>query len=250
MIPVFKKSVLALLFTGVLSVSTASPSFAIPTLQLDISNGSYDSGTETIETWNESFTLYAYLIPDSSNTLEGTYYISLALVPATSSSGSLGTININSTTIDVTSGMDYGVPPIENTAGIQDWDNGDLMKHDVYPTYFYEYSFSFSSLNEITAYNTQDRALNGGDIDLTINSSGDMYYASFTIDTALVQGYGVHFDLYNTELKTGGDIDVDQFAPFSHDAESVPEPGTLGLLSLGLLSCGAFWKARKMRNGN
>jgi hypothetical protein len=58
----------------------------------------------------------------------------------------------------------------------------------------------------------------------------------------------LHFDLYNTTVKNNGNITVDDFAPFSHDAQSgpglpptnvdVPEPSTIAILGLGLLGIG------------
>jgi hypothetical protein len=73
-----------------------------------------------------------------------------------------------------------------------------------------------------------------------------MYYKVFDVDVSgLKPGYLIHFDLYNTKVVEGGDIDVSEFAPFSHDAESrsrVPEPSTLLLLGGGLLSLAVFGK--------
>lgn len=223
------------------------PALALPTLQLDIGGGTYDLTTETIVSSGDSFTLYALLKPNLKNTLSDTYYISAAVSPMVSDGTDLGSFQFNGSTIDVTGDMVYGVPPLEQILELQGWDSGDLPKHGIYPTYFAEFEFQFSSTNRATGYNTQDDA-GQGPID---DPSGGLYYAAFVVDLSdLSPGYSIHFDLYNTKLKNGGDIDVTQFAPFSHDAEArrteqVPGPSTLLLLGSGLIGLG-LWK-RNMR---
>lgn len=219
---------------------------AVPTLQLDIAGGGYDHGTETIVTSSDTFTLYALIRPDSKNTLSDTYYVSAALTPQVSTGASLGSFVFNGSTVSATSGMDYGVPPLEANLSR---DRGDLPKHSIFPTYFKEFSFQFDSANRIASYNSQDRAISGGAINTAYAANGRMYYAMFDVDvSSLAQGYEVHFDLYNTAVKNGGDIDVTRFAPFSHDAEtashSVPEPGTLLLMGSGLTG---LYFSRKLR---
>lgn len=210
---------------------------AVPTLQLDIDGGTYDSGTQTIITTAPVLTVYAYLTnkgtaDDLAALLADTYYLSIALVPGDSLSGE--SFTLDGTAVNVTADMTYGTPPIEVAA-----QQFDLASHGVYPTYYYEESFQFSGSNEISQYNTQDRAINGGAIDLSYDANGDMYYVAFEIDrSGLDLNYNLHFDLYNTNVKRNGTITVDDFAPFSHDAETVPEPATVLLLGLGLL---ALW---------
>jgi len=232
---------------------TASPASAIPTLQLDISGGTYvpeapragqPGGTTYANA--DSFTLYGYLVADDNNTLTDTYYISAAVVPKVDESANLGSFTYDAELVNVTGSMTYGTPPVETYTGTPDW---DLAGHGIFPTYYKEFEVGFSETDFVQAYDV------AGPGEFSTYTDGvKMYYVAVEIDTSAIRGaYSIHFDLYNTTLKTSGKSAGDEyvangsFAPFSHDAESrVPEPGTLYLLGSGLIGLGLLRRGKNV----
>jgi len=223
---------------------SAVSALAVPNLQLDIQGGTYDTSTETIVASGDVFTLYA-LLKDSSD-LADTFMISAALMPKTAAGVDAGSFVFDGTTVNVTSGMVYGNPPIEQVASLQGFDAGDLEPHGIFDTYFKEFSFKFDPNVTVPSYDTQDGS----------SANGDLYRKAFVVDlSGLADGYNIHFDLYNTKIidpttkKPYTDVDVDDVAPFSHDAQGggnpVPEPGTMMLLGAGFLGLAVYGKRRR-----
>jgi hypothetical protein len=214
---------------------------AVPTLQLDIAGGSYDSVSETIVTSDDAFTVYAYATPQGrtlTSSLTGrTHYLSIALTPKTGPDDvAAGSFTVNGTPYHATQDMTYGVPPVEES-GLAGHDGGDLGGHDVYSTYFLEIPFQFTSAQRSGAYDTQEDPGQGP------IAGDDMMYVSFEIDrSGLPAGYELHFDLYSIRRTRTGDLDVNAFAPFSHDAATisrtppVPEPTAALIFAAGLLA--------------
>jgi hypothetical protein len=241
-----------LVLSGLILLVGSSRAAAYPLLQLDIGGGVYNTETETVTATGLSFTLYAYLTPPPNTStqalatlLNTTYYLSAALAPKVSvSGGNFGSFSFNQQTVRATQDMVYGNPPLETYLGGAARDSGDLAKHDIYDTYFKEFSFKFTPTQRTAAYNTQDDTGQGP----TPSPTGNMYFMAFTVDTSLLDPrYTVHFDMYDEVLKKGGDIDIGNFAPFSKDAESfaVPEPGSLFLLGSGIAALVARQRRRR-----
>lgn len=243
----------ALTVCGLLTVGTPSAQ-AWPTLSLDIAGGYYDGITQTIMTNSNTFTLYALIDtnarPGSAPSLTSTYYISAALEPLTSAAANLGSFSVNGTTVNVTSDMTYGTPPIE-VLGEATFDYGDLAPHASYPTYFREFEFTFNPLNTAQSYNS---AQTPGGITANLGGAGFLY-AAFQVDmTGMAPNYALHFDLYNERVghcvpACATDRDVNYWAAFTHDAQTtttrgVPEPSTALLMGAGLLGIG-LWQRRR-----
>ncbi len=214
---------------------------ALPSLQLDIVDGYYDNSTETVVTGSNQFSLVAYGVNGSIN-IDNEYFISIAVTPQIGPVlVDFGSFEFGGITYDMNS-MVYGTPPVE-AAFLQEKDGGDLGPHNVYPTLFTEVEFKFNANQTRSGVDTQ--YVTG--TDPLLNSGSALFYKLFDVDVSnLLAGFQLHFDLYNTAVKRGGDIDVDDFAPFSHDAATVtvPEPAPLVLLGLGMLML-AFTTGRK-----
>lgn len=211
--------------------------YAIPTLQLGIGGGFYDLATETIVTSSTSFTLYAYAKATGNKAIDlnEDHFISIALSPQIGPvEVPFGSFTFAGSSYDISSpDVIFGNPPLEDDP---DRDPGDLAEHGQFPTFYVEHSFKFSGLTT-EQVNTQDSPSHTP----TSMSGGSLYFAEFEVDVAnLLAGFGLHFDLYNTKRKNG-DLDIKNFAPFSHDAATtlqvtpVSEPSTQVLLLLGLL---------------
>jgi hypothetical protein len=237
----FKKFSMTFSIAAALFFIASGRGYAYPTLQLDIDGGEYDPITQTIYTQSNTLTLYAYLIPDKYNLLTDTYYISAALMPDVGSGGggSYGSFSFDGANVNVTGDMTYGTAPLDAIVASEGWGDPSLPPHSIFPTFFEEFAFTFNSADQLAPYNTQDRAIAGTPINFT---GTGMYYAAFTIDTSLLdQTYGLHFDLYNVLIKDQNSRYWTQFAPFSHDAEKVPEPSSVLILGIGIVLFQIVW---------
>jgi hypothetical protein len=269
---------------ALIMLGSAGAAWAIPQLQLTVEDGTYNSGTQTTDATTNPFTLYALLTPQGgcdaacvTALLADTYYISMAVVPQTGpAAANLGSFTYNGITVNVTGDMKYGVPPLETVATLQGFDNGDLATHGIYETFFTQIGFTFDRLVSTTPADVQTNP-NYPPSSPLVDNDGGMYFVPFLINVSgLTGGTQIHFDLYSSAVVScgnnpncvAGDIDVNDFAPNSHDAQSgsssssssssssngggggsssngIPEPGTLTLFGAGIL--GGLFAYRRRR---
>jgi hypothetical protein len=208
---------------------------AVPMLSLDIEGGTYDSGSGTIIANGSPFTLYA-LFNTQQGKASGNYYLAAAIVPKTQNPPltDFGSFKVNGVTYS-SGNMAYGNPP---ASVVQN--SGDLPSHGIYDTHYTEILFQFNIANRAELYNTAD---NPGGIEE--DPLGAMLFEDFEVDVSgLAAGYQVHFDLYNIGTDKRGKTTVKDFAPFSKDAQSGPNPplsvsdtsSTMMLLGMAMLA--------------
>jgi len=243
------------LLTIVALLGLTNAGWSVPILQLDILGGTYDSVTQTIIAPNDGdpnlFTVRALYDYTAKPGLANKFYLSAAIVPSTTAT-TFGSFDIGTTTYSASSGMVYGNPPFNDPAGAGK-DAGDLASHGIFPTWYAEVSFSFLNGQTVASYNTQD--------DSAGPAGSLLRYVDFQVDIANLfqlpnlSGYAVHFDLYH-ESNKASDWDVDKFAPFSHDAQSLtvrtppppPVPDgstTITLLGMAMLGLGVIQRRIK-----
>ena len=250
----------------------SSQARALPTLQLDAFPGTYDpaTGVETTIATANPFMIRALIKPDSlqfgTNGLTRNYYLSVAITPGANDPG-FGSFTFDGIQTS-SSNMIYGTPPVESDLSAAK-DPGDLASHGAFPAYFAQFEFNLDPTQKVNSYNVADNNA-GSETALYTPGSNFLYYMDFEVNILGLTGqpnspYALHFDLYNTvtevtnvysgkgkKAKLVGsttDIDVDQFAPFSHDAESghgivvksppprVPDGGQTLLMLGSALSC-------------
>lgn len=191
------------------------PAAAVPNLQLFVEGAIFDTVTET---WVTSH------VPDFNLQVIGANRtiddVSLAIaVPV----GETGAITINSTAIGP---YTFGIPIIG--------DGSSLPSHGIYPTDFATYFVGDFGLIQ-TVY------------DMTPGETGSALGEIKTFSVS-ISGYSwAHFDAYDHVVLNNNHIKY-VFAPFSHDAEFVPEPASLFLFSSGLLGLFAFKRGKRKRS--
>lgn len=224
-----KKLAICLSLTLLLLGSSA---FAIPNIQLFVDGGTYDFEHQTWVTTSSTFNLYVI----GANVELSNVLVSMALFNdiGDDPNGEVS-VDINGTTFN---SWAYGYAPLSTAST---WDNSeDLARHSVFPTWYSEFNAgNFGLVGGIGDVQPQpdywDPSIEG--YLAAAQAMGE--YKVFSID--VTGATFVHFDAYT--LNPDGSIQY--FAPFSHDAGMVPEPGTLLLLGLGIAGLGVGRKFRK-----
>ncbi len=226
------KKIILVLTIGLMIAPAAN---AVPDIQLFIEGATYDWGTETWVSSSSSINLYVI----SANDAKTDIIVCMALGPGDDPSGIL--VDFQGTIVNPDDWV-YGYAPIDNE--YENWDGGeDLPQHGIYPAYFAEVHTGAYDLSQIVGDVQPDE--NGDYWDPSTgngiaNKPGQ--YKVFSVDVTGPFTY-VHFDAYTLNL----DGTVDKFAPFSHDASIIPEPGTVMLMGSGLLGLGLSAIRRRKR---
>ncbi len=195
-----------------LALLSVAPAHAVPNLQLYIEGATWNSTTETWVTTSPAFELWVI----GAHDIVYNVHLGVALLP-NSTDPATGTVRIYD---DTRTGLlatltDKAEDGGSFTYGTPTYSGGDLPSHGVYPTWYAQYD-----VGDLTPQHTVYDMQPGKDGE----AQGEI--KRYWIE---VSGFErVHFDAYNYVVKSKM---RGRFAPFSHDAEMVPEPGTLALFA-------------------
>jgi hypothetical protein len=221
------------------TVSSPRAAFATPysPLQLDVSGGTYDTASQTTVAATNTFALYAYLTPppgtstaDMADLLSDDYYIAAALATKAGTEQDRGSVSFNSNIVNATVDMVYANPPFEPSSAASET-SSDLVRSEMYNTYFKEFSFKFSS--NLSCGGTSQCTKADGVTSLAslsqpgpYNAGTKLYFMAFDVDpSALNPDYRVHFDLYNTQTGSSEhERDLKYLAAAAYEAQSRSMP--------------------------
>lgn len=217
-----------LILSAILVLAFGSTSQAIPDLQVWIDGATYDESTQTWVTGATTFDLY---IIGTAGLTDVKVSMALGDYAEFDDPNAAG---VSVSGVGAYNPWVWGYAP--STFFPDTWDGGssDLAKHGIFPAWFTEFNAGdFADMGGLGNTNQDDANLNSEPFwfptDGYIGSSNHRgEFKKFTI--TLSNTGAVHFDAY-TLLSSGK---IDKFAPFSHDAEAVPEPTTAILFGLGM----------------
>lgn len=185
----------------------AQPAAAVPDLQLYVDGAVYDTESES---WVITANEFDIQVIGANNNVADVK-LAAALVPSTTDPSS-GSVTL--TPVGFSSGPQtpfvYGTPIMG--------DGSPLPPHGIYPSWYTTLPVGdFEPL--YTVYNMQP--------DETGSALGQIK----SVHVSITGFSAVHFDAYDHTINGHERV---RFAPFSHDVEYTPEPGTVALFTLGI----------------
>lgn len=128
------------------SLAMSGAAWAVPRLQIDVEGGLYDAVDESTYNTADTYNLYALMEESNKTDLSETYYVSMALIKPDDAdwTDDFGSFSFAAVSYDDLSQFSWGTPSLLTSI--------ELGSHGIFPSYFAEHSFSFSSGNKAKSY--------------------------------------------------------------------------------------------------